>query len=110
VRLPKQVLEQAGLSEGVPVELVVEAGTVVLRPAKPHYDIATLVASITPENLPESLFGHVVRCLGWGTHALAPLSFPAGTYSGVFTRLPMLTGQGAPRRNPERSRKACRSR
>jgi len=36
--------------------------------------------------------GHVVSCLGWGTHALAPLSFRAATYSGVFTLLPLLTG------------------
>ncbi len=39
-------------------------------------------------------FGHVVSCLGWGTHSLAPLSFRAASYSGVFTLLPMLTGQG----------------
>jgi NADPH:quinone reductase len=39
-------------------------------------------------------FGHVVSCLGWGVHALGPLSFQAATYSGVFTLLPMLTGQG----------------
>ncbi|MGO4158017.1 zinc-dependent alcohol dehydrogenase family protein [Cupriavidus sp. YAF13] len=38
--------------------------------------------------------GHVVSCLGWGTHALAPLSFRAATYSGVFTLMPMLTGKG----------------
>lgn len=38
--------------------------------------------------------GHVVSCLGWGTHALAPLSFRAATYSGVFTLLPLLSGQG----------------
>ena len=38
--------------------------------------------------------GHVVSCLGWGTHALAPLSFRAATYSGVFTLIPLLTGQG----------------
>lgn len=38
--------------------------------------------------------GHVVSCLGWGTHRLAPLSFRAATYSGVFTLLPLLTGQG----------------
>ena len=38
--------------------------------------------------------GHVVSCLGWGVHKLAPLSFRAATYSGVFTLLPMLTGQG----------------
>ncbi|WP_151637777.1 zinc-dependent alcohol dehydrogenase family protein [Noviherbaspirillum aerium] len=38
--------------------------------------------------------GHVVSCLGWGTHKLAPLSFRAATYSGVFTLLPLLTGEG----------------
>ncbi|MFI6662201.1 zinc-dependent alcohol dehydrogenase family protein [Streptomyces sp. NPDC050523] len=38
--------------------------------------------------------GHVVSALGWGTHALAPLSFKGATYSGVFTLLPLLTGQG----------------
>ena len=38
--------------------------------------------------------GHVVSCLGWGTHSLAPLSFRAATYSGVFTLLPLLTGVG----------------
>jgi NADPH:quinone reductase len=36
--------------------------------------------------------GQVVSCLGWGTHSLAPLSFRAATYSGVFTLLPLLTG------------------
>ena len=39
-------------------------------------------------------FGHVVSCLGWGTHALGPLSLRAATYSGVFTLLPLLTGEG----------------
>lgn len=38
--------------------------------------------------------GHVVSCLGWGTHALAPLSFRGATYSGVFTLMPLLTGTG----------------
>lgn len=41
-----------------------------------------------------SRFGHVVSSLGWGTHALAPLSFKAASYSGVFTLLPLLTGEG----------------
>jgi NADPH2:quinone reductase len=36
--------------------------------------------------------GHVVSCLGWGSHSLAPLSFRGATYSGVFTLLPLLTG------------------
>ncbi|SON54565.1 Zinc-type alcohol dehydrogenase-like protein [Hartmannibacter diazotrophicus] len=39
-------------------------------------------------------FGHVVSSLGWGTHALAPLSFKAASYSGVFTLIPLLTGEG----------------
>src|ERR1700760_912435 len=39
-------------------------------------------------------FGRVVSALGWGTHALAPLSFRGGTYSGVFTLLPLLSGEG----------------
>ncbi|MGW3242455.1 zinc-dependent alcohol dehydrogenase family protein [Streptomyces sp. NPDC001070] len=38
--------------------------------------------------------GHVVSALGWGTHSIAPLSFRGATYSGVFTLLPMLTGNG----------------
>lgn len=29
--------------------------------------------------------GHVLSCLGWGQHSLAPLSFRGATYSGVFT-------------------------
>jgi NADPH:quinone reductase-like Zn-dependent oxidoreductase len=41
-----------------------------------------------------SRFGHVVSCLGWGCHALASLSFKGATYSGVFTLLPLLTGEG----------------
>ena len=41
--------------------------------------------------------GHVLSALGWGTHALAPLSFRAATYSGVFTLLPLLTGLGRER-------------
>jgi NADPH:quinone reductase-like Zn-dependent oxidoreductase len=39
-------------------------------------------------------FGHVVSSLGWGAHALAPLSFKAASYSGVFALLPLLTGEG----------------
>jgi NADPH:quinone reductase len=39
-------------------------------------------------------FGHVVSALGWGKHLLAPLSFRAASYSGIFTLLPLLTGEG----------------
>jgi NADPH:quinone reductase-like Zn-dependent oxidoreductase len=39
-------------------------------------------------------FGHVVSALGWGTHALAPLSFKQASYSGVFTLYPLLADEG----------------
>jgi NADPH:quinone reductase len=38
--------------------------------------------------------GHALSCLGWGSHSLAPLSFRGATYSGVFTLLPLLIGEG----------------
>ncbi len=39
-------------------------------------------------------FGHVMSCLGRGQYDLGPLSFKAASYSGVFTLLPLLTGEG----------------
>jgi NADPH2:quinone reductase len=39
-------------------------------------------------------FGRVTSSLGWGTHSLAPLSFRCASYAGVFTLLPLLTGEG----------------
>jgi NADPH:quinone reductase-like Zn-dependent oxidoreductase len=38
--------------------------------------------------------GHVLSCLGWGAHSLAPLSFRGATYSGVFALFPLITGKG----------------
>lgn len=38
-------------------------------------------------------FGHVVSALGWGTHALAPLSFREASYSGIFSLYPLLSGK-----------------
>jgi NADPH:quinone reductase len=52
---------------------------------------ATLDASFAAARI---YTGHVVSCLGWGEHKLAPLSFRGATYSGVFTLLPLLTGKG----------------
>jgi NADPH:quinone reductase-like Zn-dependent oxidoreductase len=37
--------------------------------------------------------GHVASILGWGNHALAPLSFKGATYSGVFTLYPLISGK-----------------
>jgi NADPH:quinone reductase-like Zn-dependent oxidoreductase len=52
---------------------------------------ATLDASF---NSVKRYTGHVLSSLGWGTHALAPLSLRGATYSGVFTLLPLITGEG----------------
>jgi len=38
-------------------------------------------------------YGHVVSAMGRGTHSLEPLTFRGGTYSGVFTLLPLITGE-----------------
>ena len=38
-------------------------------------------------------YGRVVTIIGRGTHNLAPLALRAGSYSGVFTLLPLLTGK-----------------
>lgn len=51
---------------------------------------ATLDASFSAVR---NYYGHVVSALGWGSHSLAPLSFKGATYSGVFTLLPMISGQ-----------------
>lgn len=52
---------------------------------------ATLDASFAAVKLHT---GRVVSALGWGKHSLAPLSFRGASYSGVFTLLPLLTGEG----------------
>ena len=52
---------------------------------------ATLDASFAAVKL---YTGRVVSALGWGKHSLAPLSFRGASYSGVFTLLPLLTGEG----------------
>src|SRR5579859_3635850 len=52
---------------------------------------ATLDASF---NAVKQYTGHVLSCLGWGTHSLAPLSFRGASYSGVFTLYPLITGKG----------------
>lgn len=52
---------------------------------------STLDASF---NAVKAYTGHVLSCLGWGQHSLAPLSFRGASYSGVFTLMPLLTGKG----------------
>jgi len=91
----KEVVEQDGATHidyrGFPVEEYVKQYTQGLG-----FDIvadtvggATLDASFAAVKQ----FGHVVSALGWGTHALAPLSFREASYSGVFTLSALLTGK-----------------
>lgn len=56
VRLPKAVAEELSLEEGTPVEIVAEDRTLVVRPLAPVLSIESLVAGITPENLPDESF------------------------------------------------------
>lgn len=42
IRLPKMAVETLGLREGETVSLELEAGALVIRPAKPRYDIEAL--------------------------------------------------------------------
>jgi antitoxin MazE len=50
VRIPKIVLEQAGLREGDELEIHVEEGCITIEPLHPKLTLESLVAGITPEN------------------------------------------------------------
>ena len=49
VRIPKPIAEQWGVREGSAIEIVPRGDQVVLR--KKSYDLAGMLAEITPENL-----------------------------------------------------------
>lgn len=50
LRLPKAIALEAGVEEGDPVDVSVEAGAIVIRPSRPAYSLEALVAKITPRN------------------------------------------------------------
>lgn len=50
VRIPAAVMEAAHLTLGQPVEVRADNGRVIVEPAAPAYDLAALLAAITPEN------------------------------------------------------------
>jgi antitoxin MazE len=54
VRLPRQVVDAAGLGEGAYVDLDVVDGAVRLLPARPRYTLDELLAGVTADNLPDS--------------------------------------------------------
>ena len=51
VRIPKTILEQAGIRAGDELEIRVEEGRIALEPATPKLTLGNLVARITPRNL-----------------------------------------------------------
>lgn len=50
VRIPAAVMESAHLSLNQPVQVHAHNGRVIIEPAAPGFDLATLLAGITPEN------------------------------------------------------------
>jgi antitoxin MazE len=51
VRIPLPIAKQASLSEGDSVTLALDgAGGIVMRPARPRYELSDLVARISPKN------------------------------------------------------------
>jgi antitoxin MazE len=50
LRLPKSVAQAAQISEGDAVDLVVENGAIVIRPARVRYSLGELVGGITNAN------------------------------------------------------------
>ncbi len=51
VRIPQSIIKQARLSEGDRLAMDIDSnGGIVLRPAKPRYELTELVEKITPRN------------------------------------------------------------
>ena len=51
VRLPKAFTDEIDVHHDSPVEVVVRGKAIILRPARPAYDLDDLLDRISPENL-----------------------------------------------------------
>ncbi|MFC6592332.1 AbrB/MazE/SpoVT family DNA-binding domain-containing protein [Deinococcus lacus] len=52
LRIPKAIAEQVGIAQSSEIEFIVQDGKIIISPVQPkQYDLAALVAQITPENL-----------------------------------------------------------
>lgn len=62
VRIPASILAATGLKIDDPVDVREEEGRIVIEPAGRHrYDLANLLAQVTPENIHEDIdFGPAV--------------------------------------------------
>ncbi|HET7620205.1 MAG TPA: AbrB/MazE/SpoVT family DNA-binding domain-containing protein [Vicinamibacterales bacterium] len=65
VRLPRAVAEEAEVKDGDAVEVTIERGVIVVRPAKKRYTIEELVADIRPEDRGEIDWGPPVGKEVW---------------------------------------------
>ena len=65
VRLPRAVAEEADVKDGDAVEVTIEKGAIVVRPAKRRYTIEELVADIQPEDRGEIDWGPPVGKEVW---------------------------------------------
>lgn len=52
MRLPRALAEEAGLSDGSDVEIMLQDGRIVISPVGPEYQLDELVEGITSENRP----------------------------------------------------------
>ena len=50
LRLPKAVAQEAEIGDGDTVDVSVQNGAIVIRPAKARYSLDELIARITPKN------------------------------------------------------------
>lgn len=50
VRIPAAIMESVHLSLNQPVQVRADHGRVIIEPAAPAYELADLLAGITPEN------------------------------------------------------------
>ena len=50
LRLPRSVAQEAQIGDGDTVDVVVEGGAIVIRPARARYSLDELVAGITKAN------------------------------------------------------------
>lgn len=67
VRIPASIMAAASLSVDQEIEIREEDGRVIIEPVMvPSYDLDTLLAKITPENMPENVdFGAPVGGESW---------------------------------------------
>lgn len=49
IRIPKTLAQKAGLSEGTPVEIILDDNSIIIKPMR--YSLETLLSGVTPENL-----------------------------------------------------------